>query len=121
MADLALVPHVLVVEDNRAVADMIAALVKHWRWLPLVASDGPSALETVRTSKVDVIVLNLGLPGMDGYEVARRIRGQPGMDKVPIVTTSGDGSPGAGCGPHLEKPFHPEALRQALVGALGDR
>jgi two-component system, chemotaxis family, CheB/CheR fusion protein len=109
-------PRVLVVEDNRAVADMFARVLRAWGYEPLVAYDGASALEAARAVRPPAILLDINLPDISGYEVARRIRREPGLDKVLLVTMSGDApAAGAGVDLHLMKPFPPEALRQALT------
>jgi CheY-like chemotaxis protein len=111
--------HVLVVDDNRDVADMVALFLRRWGYHPLVAYDGPSALEMALTGRHDAVLLDIGLPGMDGHEVARRIRWHPGLDRVLVVAMSGDATAGAeGIDLHLRKPFDPEDLRRLLGRAL---
>jgi CheY-like chemotaxis protein len=114
---------ILVVDDNRAATEMMALLLKLWGYQPLVAFDGPTALEIALTHEPDVIVLDVGLPRMDGHEVARRIRAA-GMEKTPLVALTGYGggrdeqaSLAAGFDRHLVKPVHPEKL-QHLLGDL---
>src|SRR5262249_20865946 len=99
-------PRVLVVEDDRAVADMFARVLRAWGYEPLVAYDGLSALEAARAVRPPAILLDIHLPDIGGQEVARRIRREPGLDKVLLVTMSGDGpAAGAGADLHLMKPL----------------
>jgi CheY-like chemotaxis protein len=120
-APLPWVPHVLVVDDHRAVANLCARLLQAWGYQPVIAHDGPSALQTAQTQQPDAILLDIGSPGVGGPELVRRLRMQPGLEKVLLVTMSGDGTPGdAGVGPHLMKPFRPEALQLILARALPD-
>jgi CheY-like chemotaxis protein len=84
-----------------------------------VAHDGPAALAAAQAERPDVVVLDLGMPGMDGFEVARRLRGQPGSDGVLLVALTGWAQEDdrrrcyeAGFDGHMPKPVEPDALRQ---------
>jgi two-component system CheB/CheR fusion protein len=77
---------VLVVDDNKDVASSTAMLLRRAGHEVHLAHDGPEALELARFHHPDVVLLDIGLPGMDGYEVARRLR----IDSdVPLVAMSG--------------------------------
>jgi CheY-like chemotaxis protein len=109
-------PRVLVVDDNRAVADMFARVLRSWGYEPLVAYDGLSALEAARARRPDAILLDVHLPDINGHEVARRIRRLPGAEKVLVLTMSGDApAAAAGVDLHLMKPFPPEDLQRVLT------
>ena len=83
---------VLVVDDIRDAADTLALLVRIWGHHPVVAYDGPAALDAARTHAPDVALLDIGLRGaMDGFEVARRLRQPPGMDKALLVAVTATG------------------------------
>jgi CheY-like chemotaxis protein len=87
-------PHqrrVLIVDDNRDAAQTLADLVELWGRSVRVVHDGPSALEQVLTETRDVVVLDFGLPQMDGYEVARRLRGLPLTPQPVLVVRTGYG------------------------------
>ena len=115
---------VLVVDDIRDAADTLALLVRIWGHQPLVAYDGPTALDLARTQAPDVALLDIGLQGgMDGYEVARRIRRLPGLDKVLLVAVTGYGREedvtrcqDAGIDHHFVKPVDPVELELVLAG-----
>jgi CheY-like chemotaxis protein len=84
--------------------------------------DGPAALAAVVETTPQVVLLDIGMPGMDGYEVARRLRQTPGFDSTPIVALTGFGSAEdhrrsreAGFNQHLTKPVDPEALLDLLA------
>jgi two-component system CheB/CheR fusion protein len=90
----------------------------------LVAYDGPAALETARAYQPAIVLLDIGMPGMDGYEVARRLRQQPDFQGVLLVALTGWGqeedrrrSREAGFDHHLIKPVDVEPL-QALIASL---
>jgi CheY-like chemotaxis protein len=85
------------------------------------AGDGDSALAVFRSERPDVAVVDIGLPGMDGYELARRIRSTPEGWRVTLIALTGYGFPedrershAAGFDRHLIKPVAPEDLRQAM-------
>jgi CheY-like chemotaxis protein len=112
----------LVVDDNRDAADSLALLLRLQGHQVRVAHDGPSALEAAQGERPEVIFLDLGMPGMDGYEVARRIQQTPGLEGVRLVALTGWGqqedrrrTAGAGFVRHLVKPVEPTALEAVLA------
>jgi signal transduction histidine kinase/ActR/RegA family two-component response regulator len=113
----------LVVDDNRDAADSLAMLLRLKGHEVLVAHDGPTALELVKDYCPRMIFLDIGMPGMDGYEVARLIRGQPGLENVALAALTGWGQPEdrrrtreAGFNHHLVKPPEPKVLEELLAG-----
>ncbi|MDI3290832.1 response regulator [Polyangium sp. 15x6] len=112
---------VLVVDDNRDSAETLSLLLEMLGHEVERAHDGPSALAAARAVRPTVVFLDLGLPGMDGYEVARQLRREPWGHEVLLVALSGYGrdedrerSRAAGCDLHLTKPPDFEAVRQLL-------
>ncbi|HEV8150630.1 MAG TPA: PAS domain-containing protein, partial [Gemmatimonadales bacterium] len=83
---------VLVVDDSRDGADSLAMVLETMGAYPLVAYDGPSALAAIRTERPTVVLLDLGMPGMDGYEVAAEIRADPSCAGVRLIALTGFGS-----------------------------
>lgn len=65
--------HVLIIEDNPDTADSLAMLMRLWGFEPSIACDGVSGLEMATRDKPDVVLTDIGLPGMDGFELAQRI------------------------------------------------
>ena len=116
---------ILVVDDNKDSANALARLLKRLYGQEVeVAHDGPSALARAATFRPEVILLDIGLPGMDGYEVARRLRGMPGFEAVTLLALTGWGqeedrrrSLEAGFDHHLVKPVDPEAILDLLTKA----
>ena len=82
---------VLVVDDNVDAADTLAEALRHAGHEVRVEYDGSSALAAAKQLQPDVILLDLGLPGMDGFEVARRLRTDAGLSKVRLVAITGYG------------------------------
>jgi CheY-like chemotaxis protein len=118
-------PPVLVVDDCRDAADSLALLLKQWGYQAEVAYDGPSALAAALARPPAAVLLEVGLPGMDGYEVARRLRGRPWTAGALLVALTGYGQEEdvrrcceSGFDLHLLKPIDPEELRRVLDGWL---
>jgi CheY-like chemotaxis protein len=115
---------ILLVDDNVDGADSLAKLLKLSGHDVHVAYDGPTAIQAATALLPDLVLLDIGLPGMDGYEVARHLRQQPDLKDVPLVAVSGYAreedrlrSQQAGFNHHLVKPLDPQAL-PAMFDAL---
>lgn len=115
----------LIVEDNPDAALTTAMLLKALGYDSIIAPDGAAALEAMGRERIDLVLLDLGLPGIDGYEVARRIRAQPAYARLPIVCLSAHAFPEhrakaleAGCDDHLTKPVELDLLKRTLAKHL---
>ena len=80
---------ILVVEDNVDAGDSLSMLLRMHGHEVQVARTGPTALEMAATSRPDVVLLDIGLPGMDGYEVAKLLREKPEFKDVTICALTG--------------------------------
>ncbi|MEO8480986.1 MAG: response regulator [Acidobacteriota bacterium] len=116
---------VLVVDDNDDAADMLTYMLTSWGHVARPAYDGVSALDAAEVFRPDVVLLDLGLPGLDGYAVAERLRARPWAATVPIFAVTGRGQDedrartrAAGFQGHFVKPVVPETLRDALEKAV---
>jgi CheY-like chemotaxis protein len=114
---------VLVVDDNEDAADTLAEALTLLGHSVEIAHDGPEALEKLQVFGPDIALLDIGLPVMDGYELARRIRGQAGLSNVRLIAVTGYGQPKdrqraavAGFDAHLVKPVDLTALENAIAG-----
>jgi len=117
---------VLVVDDNADAAESIGMVLQLLGAEVKVVNAGTEALDCLAGYKPDVVLLDLGMPGMSGYEVARRIRETPGAGGVTIVALTGWGqredrnrTSDAGFDHHLVKPANVEALEMILAGDSG--
>jgi PAS domain S-box-containing protein len=113
---------VLVVDDNADAADMLAILLKEFGHDVRAASDGPSALSVARDFVPQVVLLDIGLPGMNGYEVAQRMRRLPGLEDAVYIAVTGYGQPSdraeserAGICHHLVKPVDAGELQNLIA------
>jgi CheY-like chemotaxis protein len=118
---------ILVVEDDPESLQMMGALLSLWGHEPALVPAGPEALAAIREEMPDVILLDLGLPGMDGFEVARAVRLQPGggASVLIVAVTAFRGEEHqrqareAGFDKYLMKPVDIDTLRQVLAQAPG--
>ena len=115
---------ILVVDDNRDAASSLAMLLELDGHSIVTAHDGPSAYSAAETHRPDVTLLDIGLPGMDGYEVSRRIRQQPWGRAMTLVALTGWGQAedrlrtrAAGFDAHLVKPVNYADLMELLGSA----
>ncbi len=111
---------VLVVDDNRDAADSLAMLLELWGHEVQVVNEPATALEVARTQQPEIVLLDIGLPGMDGYEVAKLLREQ-GLRKAFLAAVTGYGqeedrqrAQEAGFDYHLVKPLDPDLLQELL-------
>jgi len=112
---------ILVIEDNADGREMLRVMLEVDGHRVRVAEEGRSGVKLARAARPDVALIDIGLPGLDGYEVGRRLRAELGRS-IRLVAVTGYGqaddrkkSSDAGFDAHLVKPVTPEALRDALV------
>jgi CheY-like chemotaxis protein len=117
---------VLVVDDNHDAAETLALLLKLEGQDIRVSHDGAAALQAASDFRPEVVFLDIGMPGMNGYEVARRIRRFPGLENTVLIAMTGWGqeedrrrSHEAGFDRHLVKPVEPAVLKELLRSAAG--
>jgi CheY-like chemotaxis protein len=120
------VPHVasrvVIIDDNQDAADTMSMLVEQLGGSARTAHDAASGLAAVQEFHPDIVFLDIGMPGMDGYEACRRIRQQPSARNVVVVAVTGWGRSqdkqralDAGFDAHLTKPVDPTALARVLA------
>jgi CheY-like chemotaxis protein len=112
---------VLIVEDNQDAGEMYRTLIELYGHEVLVAENGTRGLEILKSARPDIALVDIGLPGMDGYEIARRFRAEPDGNQVYLVALTGYGSSTdvdrsrqAGFDLHLLKPVDPQQLKSLL-------
>jgi CheY-like chemotaxis protein len=109
--------HALVVDDVADVTDLLSVVLTHEGYEVVTADSAYAAIEAAREHKFDVVISDIGMPGMNGYDLARTLRAIPGYEKVPMVAVTGFSmfddrrrSLDAGFNAHLTKPIEPRAL-----------
>ena len=113
---------VLVVDDNQDSSETLALLLRLQGHEVEVANDGPAALAKAAAFRPMLILLDIGMPGMDGYEVARRLRQTPGLENTVLTAVTGWGqeedrrrTAEAGFDHHLVKPVEPQTLGKLVA------
>ena len=111
---MAIVKTVLVVDDEPQIVQLVRDYLEHGGFAVLTAGDGPTALRIARTQRPDLVVLDLGLPGLDGLDVTRSLR-RDGAVPIIMLTARGDESDKLvglelGADDYLTKPFSPKEL-----------
>ena len=107
----------LVVDDVADVTEMLAVVLTHAGYSVVTAASAPAALRAARERHFDVIISDIGMPEMNGYQLAREVRLLPGYATVPMVAVTGysmfddkERSTNAGFNAHMTKPIDPRAL-----------
>ena len=118
---------VLVVDDNTTMVEMLSTALTILGHSPLGAYSGEQALDIVASQKPDVLLLDLTMPGMDGYETLRRVRAMPQGEDLPVLILSAVSEAGleekiamAGGNACLSKPIEMKTLAHAIALHLKD-
>jgi two-component system cell cycle response regulator DivK len=119
---------ILLVEDNEQNRYLVTFLLQQSGYHVVAATDGQAAIEAVRSFVPSLILLDIQLPGMDGYAVARALREIAALKRVPILAVTSYAMPGdrekalaAGCTGYIEKPIDPETFVSEVELALARR
>ena len=117
---------ILVVEDHEENRQILRDLLGHAGFEMLEAYSGEDGVTAAARERPDLILMDIQLPGIDGYEVTRRIKADPALRAIPIIAVtsyalSGDDQKAlaAGCDAFVTKPFSPRALLAKIRGFLG--
>jgi PAS domain S-box-containing protein len=112
---------IVVVDDSRDCADTLAKLLRTYEQEVTALHDGPSAIDWILRQRPDVVLLDIAMPGMDGYEVARRLREHVELDATVLIALTGYGQPDdrrhaltGGFNHHLTKPVKWSSLEVLL-------
>lgn len=119
-------PRALVVDDAPDVTEMIAMFLQHAGYEAVMAYSAPDALEAARAEHFDIVVSDIGMPGMNGYELAIALRSLPDYTAIPMIAVTGFSiyddlgrALESGFNAHLTKPINPMALLN-LINNLRD-
>ena len=121
-------PLVLVAEDDEDILEMVVFDLEDEGYEVLTARDGDAAVALALERRPDLVLLDVAMPGLDGYEVTRRLRAEKSMSATPVVLLTARAQVRdvilgfeAGANDYVTKPFRPEELRTRLHAALGRR
>jgi two-component system, cell cycle response regulator DivK len=116
---------ILVVEDNEALRDVLARILKRMGYVPVLASHGKEGLEKAIAEKPNLIIMDIIMPVMDGWETARALRTNPDTKNIPILATTALSRPhelkaclDAGCNGYIVKPFSVRNLQRKIKKLL---
>ncbi|HEX8181097.1 MAG TPA: response regulator [Pyrinomonadaceae bacterium] len=116
-------PRALVVDDAPDVSEMIALLLKYAGYDVVTVYSGMQALDAARQQQFDALISDIGMPGMNGYELAEHVRALPGYERVPMIAVTGftmyddrDRALASGFNAFLTKPISPNDLISLLAG-----
>jgi len=119
---MATVPRILVVDDELKIARLVRDYLVEAGFDVMIASSGPAALASARSERPDLVVLDLGLPGMDGYDVTRAIRGQSAIPIIMLTARSEETDRivglELGADDYVVKPFSPRELVARVKAVL---
>jgi two-component system cell cycle response regulator DivK len=118
---------VLVVEDDQDNREMVIKVLKHNGYRAIEAVDGEEAVERAKAENPDLILLDLYIPKMDGYEVTRTLKGDQGLQHIPIIALTAQAMKGnreealaAGCDGYIPKPINVRELPEQIERFLGN-
>lgn len=116
---------VLIIEDNEQNAYLARFILESHGFRVLVAGDGVTGIRLATEVQPALVLLDIQLPGMDGYEVARRLRAEPGLQHIPIVAVTSYAMVGdrervlaAGCSGYIEKPINPDSFLNEVLAFM---
>ena len=119
-------PRALVVDDAPDVTEMIATLLRHAGFDAVMAFSAPEAVEAAKTAQFDIVISDIGMPGMNGYDLALALRALPEYRTVPMIAVTGfsmyhnlERALESGFNAHMTKPIDPMSLLD-LIKSLGD-
>lgn len=121
-------PTILYIEDNPDNQRLVQRILTARGYRVLIAENGPDGLDLARESQPVLILVDLNIPGLDGYETTTRLRSLPYLSQTPIVALTADTTPGAreralvaGCDGYLSKPIEAHQLSAQIADFLGGK
>ena len=118
-------PRILVAEDMEDNLELFRDVLEIAGYTVLTCTDGLAAVQMAATDQPDLIVMDISLPGIDGHEATRRIRGQASTRHIPVIAVTAHAMPSdrelaleAGCSAYLAKPVSPRVLAQVVADLI---
>ena len=120
-------PKILLVEDNEMNRDMLSRRLLKAGFEMVIAVDGERAIDLARSEAPDLILMDISLPGLDGWEATRRLKARPETRSIPIIALTAHAMAGdrekslaAGCNDYDTKPIDFRRLVEKIQGLLGE-
>lgn len=117
---------ILIIEDNPPSLQLMSYLLEAFGYTVITASDGADGLELARRQVLDLIICDIHLPRVDGYEVARRLKGHPALSRIPLVAVTALAMVGdrdrilaAGFDGYIDKPIDPQKFSEQVRSLIG--
>jgi two-component system, cell cycle response regulator DivK len=119
---------ILVVEDQEDLRGILRDLFTRSGYTVIEAADGAAGVASAKSDRPDIILMDMQMPVIDGYEATRQIKADPALARIPVVAISSFAMKGdeekaraAGCDHYVTKPYSPIALLRMIRGHLGDK
>ena len=119
---------ILVIEDNLINLELITYLLKSFSYTVLSATNGDEGIDLAHSQRVDLIICDVHLPGMDGYQVARRLKEHPVLRNIPLVAVTALAMMGdrekvlaAGFDSYISKPIMPEKFIKQIEEVMSNK
>ena len=117
--------HILVVEDSPLIQRLVAVCLRTLGRPLVEAGDGPSAIDAILADPPDLVILDIGLPGCDGWQVLDRVRSEPHVAGIPVLVLTAHAqeefriqASRSGADAFMTKPFEPDDLRRSVESLL---
>ncbi|HNP84744.1 MAG TPA: hybrid sensor histidine kinase/response regulator [Kouleothrix sp.] len=121
-------PSILYIEDNADNQRLVQRILESRGYMVQLAADGPDGIAQARETRPTLILVDINIPGLDGYETTTRLRGMNHLQGVPIIAVTADGREGAraralvaGCDGYITKPIDPRRLTEQLGEFIGGK
>jgi len=119
---------ILIVEDQEDLRGVLHDLLSGSGYAVIEAADGQEGVAKAKSERPDLILMDIQMPILDGYEATRQIKADPSLAKMPIIAVSSFAMKGdeekarkAGCDHYVTKPYSPLQLLRTIRGVLGDQ
>ena len=119
---------ILVIEDQEDLRGVLRDLFTRSGYIVIEATDGAAGVASAKSDRPDIILMDIQMPVMDGYEATRQIKADPSLTQIPVVAVSSFAMKGdeekaraAGCDHYVTKPYSPIQLLRMIRGYLDDK
>jgi two-component system, cell cycle response regulator DivK len=119
---------ILVIEDQEDLRGILRDLFTRSGYVVVEAADGATGVSSAKSERPDIILMDIQMPVIDGYEATRQIKADPALTQIPVVAISSfamkgdeEKARGAGCDHYVTKPYSPIALLRMIRGCLGEK